>query len=327
MRVLVTGGAGYIGSVCAELLLKRGAKVTVLDDMSQGHRGAVVEEANLIVGDIGDRETVKEALRLQKIDSVMHFAASSIVGESMAHPHEYYDNNVWKTLVLLSSMAEAGVKRFVFSSSAAVYGEPKIIPIAEDARTEPTNVYGETKLALERALPWYKNAYGIDYVSLRYFNAAGATETLGEDHEPETHLIPLALETVMGNREVLEIYGDDYPTKDGSCVRDYIHISDLSEAHILAVEKMGRLKTRVFNLGNGQGYSVFEVVEAVNEVTGTALKTRVSKRRSGDPAVLVAGSELAEKELGWSPKHPELQDIVESAWKWKRKHKDGYGKP
>jgi UDP-glucose 4-epimerase len=327
MRVLVTGGAGYIGSVCTELLIDRGAEVTVLDNMSQGHRGAVVEDANLIVADVGDTESVIDILKSQKIDSVMHFAALSIVGDSMKRPIEYYDNNVTGSLLLLSAMAEANVKRFVFSSSAAVYGEPKIIPITEDARTEPTNVYGETKLVVERALQWYRKAYGIEYVSLRYFNAAGATELLGEDHDPETHLIPLALDTVLGMREVLEIYGDDYQTKDGSCIRDYIHVSDLSEAHILAVEKMPKLKNRIFNLGNGEGYSVFEVVEAVNKVTGKTMSTKVGKRRPGDPAVLVAGSALAEKELGWRPKYPELLKIVESAWKWKQRHKNGYGKP
>ena len=320
----MTGGAGYIGSVCAELLVDRGVKVTILDNMSQGHRSAVVEGANLVVGDIGDRDTITQILITQKIDAVMHFAASSLVGVSMTKPAEYYDNNVTRSLMLLSAMADAGVRRFVFSSTAAVYGEPKIIPIMEDAQTEPTNVYGETKLVVERALKWFREAYGIQYISLRYFNAAGATEALGEDHDPETHLIPLALDTILGRRDVLEIYGDDYPTKDGSCVRDYIHVTDLSEAHILAVEKMDRLRTRIFNLGNGQGYSVFEVVDAVNTVTGKALNTRVGKRRPGDPATLVAGSKLAEKELGWRPKHPELIDIVESAWKWKQKYPSGY---
>jgi UDP-glucose 4-epimerase len=324
MRVLVTGGAGYIGSVVAEELVSDGHEVVVYDHLRKGHRGAVVREAKLVVGDLLDAETLRRALIESGIEAVIHMAADSLVGESVAEPAKYYRNNVAAGLLLLDCLREAGVHKLVFSSTAAVYGEPQKQPIEETDQTNPTNPYGETKLAFERALYWYERAYGLRYASLRYFNAAGATEHCGEWHEPETHLIPILLQAAARLRERVEIYGDDYPTRDGTCVRDYIHVRDLARAHILALGALDE-GSRIYNLGcGGEGYTVREVIEMAREVTGREIPLRVGKRRAGDPAVLVASSEKIKRELDWQPAMQDLRVIIESAWKWMQAHPNGY---
>lgn len=323
--VLVTGGAGYIGSITVERLVGAGRRVVVLDNLSKGHRSAVVGGAELIVGDIGDRDFVRKLLVEHDIEAVVHFAASSLVGESMEKPADYYMNNVVAGGRLLEAMGEAGVDRIVFSSSAGVYGEPESVPISESHRTEPVNVYGETKLAFERILARRGESDGLKYISLRYFNAAGASELCGEDHTPETHLIPIALQVAAGKRSRLTIFGDDYDTPDGTCIRDYIDVRDLSDAHIAALDALDRGASGVYNLGNGQGWSVMNVVDVATRVTGRKIERTAGERREGDPARLVASSSLAEKELGWRPSHPELSDMIESAWRWMESHPDGYG--
>jgi UDP-glucose 4-epimerase len=326
MRVLVTGGAGYIGSVVVEALQAAGAeRIVVLDDLSKGHRNAVLSTARLVEGRIGDRALVAEVCRAERVDAAIHMAASSLVPESVRDPARYYANNVAASLALLDGLRDAGVSRFVLSSTAAVYGEPEKGPITEDFPTRPTNPYGETKLALERALAWYAAAYSLSSASLRYFNAAGATETNGEDHEPETHLIPIVLAAARGEREAVAIYGDDYPTADGTCVRDYVHVSDLADAHLRALDalptEVGAAGTaRVYNLGTGSGYSVRQVVSVAEEVTGRAIPTLRAPRRPGDPAVLVASSEKIQRELGWRPLKQDLRVIVEDAWRWLERH-------
>lgn len=333
MAVLVTGGAGYIGSHTAAELLARGEDVVVVDSLETGHREAVLG-GKLYVCDLRDKESLKRVFKENDIDSVIHFAANSLVGESMTNPGKYYHNNVYGTLCLLEAMQGAGVNRIVFSSTAATYGDPERTPIEEGDRTEPTNAYGETKLAMERMMRWFDTAHGIKYVSLRYFNAAGAHENgqIGEDHKPETHLIPVVLQVALGQRNAIAMFGDDYPTTDGTCIRDYIHVSDLADAHVLA---LGRLRaggdSAVYNLGNGRGYSVREVVETARRVTGHPIPARVEPRRAGDPAVLVASSARAMAELGWRPSRTSLEDIVASAWAWHQAHPNGYagggGKP
>jgi UDP-glucose 4-epimerase len=324
MRVMVTGGAGYIGSVVTEELLAEGHEPVVFDDLSKGHRGAVVEGAAFVRGDLADAEAVRRALAEHRVEAVVHMAAASLVGESVTDPAKYYRNNVTAGLSLLEAMRACGVARLVFSSTAAVYGEPAKQPIEETDPTAPTNPYGETKLAFERALPWYERAHGLRHVSLRYFNAAGATARCGESHDPETHLIPIVLQTAAGRRPHVEVYGDDYPTRDGTCVRDYIHVADLARAHVLA---LGLLKERsaVYNLGcGGDGYTVREVIEAARAVTGRDIAVRTGPRRPGDPAVLVASSERITRELGWRPRLQSLGEIVSSAWEWMRAHPEGY---
>ena len=324
MRVLVTGGAGYIGSVVAEELLKDGHEVVVYDSLYKGHRGAVVEGAEFVKGDLTDGGLLRSTLRGRGTEAVIHMAADSLVGESATDPAKYYRNNVTAGLALLDALRDCGVRRLVFSSTAAVYGEPEKQPIEESDPTRPTNPYGETKLAFERALRWYENAYSIRHASLRYFNAAGATARCGEDHDPETHLIPIVLQAAAGRRAHVEVYGDDYPTRDGTCVRDYIHVVDLARAHILALGILGG-RSAVYNLGcGGDGYTVSEVIEVAREVTGRDVAVRVAARRAGDPAVLVAGSEKVKRELGWSPQLQDLREIISSAWGWMRKHPDGY---
>jgi UDP-glucose 4-epimerase len=324
MRVLVTGGAGYIGSVVAEELVKDGHSVVVYDSLYKGHRGAVVAGADFVRGELSDAENLRRAFRGQGTEAVIHMAADSLVGESVTDPAKYYRNNVTAGLALLDAMNEEGVRRLVFSSTAAVYGEPAKQPIEENDPTAPTNPYGETKLAYERALRWYEHAYGIRYASLRYFNAAGATRECGEMHDPETHLIPIVLEVASGERAAVEIYGDDYPTRDGTCVRDYIHVVDLARAHILALSILGE-RSAIYNLGcGGDGYTVREVLEVAREVTGRDIASRAASRRAGDPAVLVASSERIKNELGWSPQFQDLRLIVESAWRWKQSHPHGY---
>ena len=315
MRILVTGGAGYIGSVVVEELLASGHGAIVYDNLSQGHRDAVLPGAEFIQGEILDRQTLESALKKHKIDAVIHMAASSIVGESSQNPAKYYSNNLVASLALLEAMRAAGVSRLVLSSTAAVYGESEKPLIDESDPTCPTNPYGDTKLAFERTCHWYEQAYGMRFVSLRYFNAAGATKFSGERHDPETHLIPIVLQAAAHLRPYVEIYGDDYPTPDGTCVRDYIHVSDLARAHVLALEYMER-SSGFFNLGCGGGRSVMEVVEAARKVTGREIPVRIGPRRLGDPAVLVASSEKIKRELGWAPEKQDLQIIVASAWEW-----------
>jgi UDP-glucose 4-epimerase len=328
MRTLVTGGAGYIGSIVVEELVAHGAeRVIVLDNLSKGHRGAVRPPAILVQGNIENAELVKETCRLNSIDAVVHLAAASLVGESMKAPAKYYAQNLANGLVLLNAVIEAGVKRFVFSSTAATYGDPDTVPIAEDAPSVPTNPYGETKLAFERALGWYRQAYGVASVSLRYFNAAGATANNGEQHEPETHLVPAALAVARGRFSALSVFGDDYPTPDGTCVRDYVHVADLARAHVLALQalEVGN-PGGTYNIGGrGGGSSVRQVIEAVRQVTGRNVATRVTARRAGDPTVLVASSDRAHRELGWEPRRSDLPTIVEDAWRWIERHPDGYG--
>ncbi|MGO9573838.1 MAG: UDP-glucose 4-epimerase GalE [Terriglobales bacterium] len=325
MRVLVTGGAGYIGSVVAEELLQAGHHVVVFDNLSRGHRQAVPKNAELVVGDMADRACLDQLLRSRAIDAVMHFAALIEAGESMKAPEEFFRNNTSNALTLLEAMLAARVKRFVFSSTAALYGNPERTPIEEDDPVLPTNPYGESKLLVERMLAWFHQIHGLRYASLRYFNAAGASRPdQGEAHQPETHLIPRILQVALGRAEHVNIFGTDYPTPDGTCVRDYIHVCDLARAHLLALQALEKSSPLIYNLGNGRGFSVREVVEVARSVTGHPVPVIESPRRAGDPAVLIASSKKIRRELGWQPKFPDLKSIVESAWQWHRKHPDGY---
>jgi UDP-glucose 4-epimerase len=324
MRVLVTGGAGYIGSVVVEELIKDGHEVVVYDSLYKGHRGAVAPGAKFVEAELTETEKLGRTLAGEGVEAVIHMAADSLVGESVENPSKYYRNNVLAGLALLDAMREAGVKRIVFSSTAAVYGEPEKQPIEETDPTRPTNPYGETKLAFEQALKWYDAAHGLRYASLRYFNAAGATARCGESHNPETHLIPIVLQVAEGTREAVEIYGDDYPTRDGTCVRDYIHVVDLARAHIMALDVLEE-GSRIYNLGcGGKGYTVREVIETARDVTGRDIPLRTAARRPGDPAVLVASSDKIRRELGWQPSMQDLRAIVESAWNWMQSHPRGY---
>src|SRR5688572_2836480 len=325
MNILVTGGAGYIGSVVVEETLRAGHATVVYDNLVKGHRDMVAPEATFVEGDLLDRSRLEATLREHQIEAVIHMAAYSLVGESVSEPAKYYMNNVVAGISLLDAMRECDVAKIVFSSTAAVYGEPEKQPIEETDRTAPTNPYGDTKLAFEHALKAYEAAYGLRYSSLRYFNAAGATERCGEMHDPETHLIPIVLQAATGNREFVEIYGDDYATRDGTCVRDYIHVVDLARAHVLALDILDD-RSGVFNLGcGGNGYTVKEVLETAREVTGKDIKTRDSERRPGDPAVLIASSERIRSELGWQPEFQDLRVIIESAWKWMQARNVGKG--
>ncbi len=327
MAILVTGGAGYIGSHTALELMRRGKKVIVYDNLQKGHTAACIRiGAKLITGDIRDTVTLSKTIRDNAVDHIIHFAAESLVGESMKDPLKYYDNNVYGTCCLLKCAAEGNVKGIVFSSTAAVYGEPEETPLREDSRTHPTNTYGETKLAIERMLEWVYTAHGINHVALRYFNAAGADDEtdIGEDHRPETHLIPLVLKTALGQRASIDVYGSDYPTRDGTCVRDYIHVNDLADAHIRALSKLEKGESAIYNLGNGIGFTVLEVIEAARRVTGRSIPTKTISRRAGDPATLVASSQKVKEELGWEPRYPEIEQIIESAWKWHRGNPQGY---
>ncbi|MDP1512515.1 UDP-glucose 4-epimerase GalE [Paenibacillus sp. CMAA1739] len=327
MAILVTGGAGYIGSHTVAELLDLGEEVVVLDNLQTGHKGALLG-GKLYEGDLRDKELLSKLFSENNIDAVIHFAANSLVGESMQNPGKYYDNNVFGTLSLLEAMKDAGVSKIVFSSTAATYGEPEKVPIEEGDRTEPTNVYGETKLMMERMMSWFDKVLGIKYVSLRYFNAAGAHESgkIGEDHRPESHLIPLVLQTALKQRSHIAVFGEDYATPDGTCVRDYIHVSDLADAHVRAVNYLREgNESNVFNLGNGQGFSVKEVIETARKVTGLDIPVIVEPRRTGDPAILVASSDKARSVLGWSPKRTQLEDIISGAWGWHQSHPQGYG--
>lgn len=323
---MVTGGAGYIGSVVTEELVKDGHEAVVYDSLYKGHAAAIVPGAEFVQADLADAPTLRKTLAQYQIEAVIHMAADSLVGESTEQPEKYYRNNVVNGLVLLDAMRDAGVGRLVFSSTAATYGEPDTQPIEETASTNPTNPYGESKLAFEHALQWYARAHGLSYTALRYFNAAGASEHCGEDHAQETHLIPIALQAAAGKRQFVEVYGDDYPTPDGTCVRDYIHVIDLARAHLLAVNA-GDDPELVYNLGcGGNGYSVNQVLETAREVTGKEIAARVGPRRAGDPAVLIASSEKIKRELGWKPEYQDLRVIIESAWRWMQGHPDGYPK-
>lgn len=326
MAILVTGGAGYIGSHTVAELLEQGKEVVVIDNLQTGHKDALLG-GKLYEGDLRDKELLKRLFAENEIEAVIHFAANSLVGESMKDPVKYFDNNVYGTLCLLEAMDKANVRKIVFSSTAATYGEPGKVPIEESDPTHPTNVYGETKLTMERMMAWFDQVLGIKYVALRYFNAAGAHASgkIGEDHDPETHLVPLILQAALGQRDSIKIFGDDYITPDGTCIRDYIHVSDLADAHLRAVEYLlGGGDSDVFNLGSGQGFSVKEMIEAVREVTGRDFPVQVTPRRAGDPAVLVASSDKARSVLGWKPSRDNLQDIIGSAWGWHSNHPEGY---
>jgi UDP-glucose 4-epimerase len=325
MAILVTGGAGYIGSVTAELLRARGERVVVLDDLFRGHREAVPEGEPFYEGKIGDRELLARITREHDLDACIHFAALAYVGESVQDPARYFINNVEQGVALLDALLLAGVRHIVFSSTCATYGEPQEVPISEEHPQQPTNPYGWSKLFMERIMRSYDQAYGLRCVALRYFNAAGATEALGEDHEPETHLIPNVLRAALGELPAVSVFGDDYPTPDGTPIRDYIHVSDLGSAHILALDYLRRGgESDYINLGNGQGYSVMEVIETARQVTGREIAVRVEPRRAGDPSRLVANSDKARARLGWRPAHQSLSSIIETAWQWRVKHPRGY---
>lgn len=329
MKILVLGGAGYIGSHTVRELIDAGEEVVIADNLETGHIEAVHPAAAFYQGDIRDRAFVDKVFDSEKIDGVIHFAANSLVGESMTNPLKYYDNNLYGTKVLLESMVAHGVDKIVFSSTAATYGEPESIPILESDRTEPTNPYGETKLSMEKMMKWTGVAHGLRYVALRYFNACGAHADgeIGEAHNPETHLIPLILQVPNGQRKKISIYGDDYDTKDGTCVRDYIHVTDLAQAHILAMKYLvDGGESNVFNLGNGVGFTVKEVIETARKVTGHPIPAEVTPRRGGDPAQLIASSAKAKDVLGWNPEHADLEEIIASAWKWHKAHPNGYAK-
>ena len=326
MNVLVTGGAGYIGSHTARVLDKLGNNVVVYDNLSTGHKQAV-KNIKFVKGDIFDSELLGDTLKRYEIDAVVHFAAFSLVGESMVDPKKYYKNNICGTLNLLETMLKADVKKLVFSSTAAVYGEPEKVPITEEISKCPTNVYGKTKLVMEGAMEDYSKSYGLKYIALRYFNACGADTLgdIGEDHNPESHLIPIILQTCLKLRDSIKIFGDDYPTKDGTCVRDYIHVNDLAMAHALALQSLYEgSDSNVYNLGNGNGFTVKEIIEAAEKVTGINIKKEVVGRRAGDPAVLIASSDKIKKELKWQPQFTDVEKVIETAWKWHKNHPKGY---
>lgn len=325
--ILVCGGAGYIGSHAVRALIDKNEEVIIVDNLETGHEGAIHPKAKFYNVDIRNEEKLEKVFKENKIDEVIHFAANSLVGESMTNPLKYYNNNVHGTEVLLKVMVAHDVKKIVFSSTAATYGEPKNIPILESDETNPTNAYGETKLAMEKMMKWVDIAHGVKYISLRYFNVAGANSSgeIGEDHNPETHLIPLILQVPLGKREFISIFGDDYDTHDGTCIRDYIHVEDLVDAHILAVYKLREgVDSNIYNLGSGNGFSVKEMIEAARKVTGHAIPSKVCDKRAGDPAKLVADSSRARAELGWNPQFEDVEVMISSAWKWHENHPNGF---
>jgi UDP-glucose 4-epimerase len=323
MKILVTGGAGYIGSVVTEQLIAAGESVIVLDNLSQGHRQAVHPQAVFVEGDLAHPQTITDVLKTYTPEAIMHFASNTLAGESMERPFLYLGDNVTNGLNLLRSAVEQGVRRFILSSTANLFDNPKQIPIKETEHIMPGSPYGESKYILERYLSWMARIYGLRYACLRYFNAAGATETFGEDHDPETHLIPTVLQVALGQRDQMYIFGDDYPTRDGTCVRDYIHVLDLAHAHILALHALDQGNC-VYNLGNGKGFTVKEVIETARNITGHPIPAVIDKRRPGDPAKLIASSDKIRRELGWVPQYPKLETIVASAWDWHKAHPDGY---
>jgi UDP-glucose 4-epimerase len=321
MNVFVTGGAGYIGSICTEELLNAGHQATVFDNLTEGHRSAVDPRAKFIEGCLRDSKLVKQSLLDSKADAIMHFAASALVGESMTDPKKYFHNNLVNALKLADAAVECGVKKFVFSSTCATYGPPDRVPMTEDLPQRPINPYGEAKLMFEKVLIWYSQIYKLEFIAFRYFNAAGASEKFGEHHRIETHLIPNVLQVALGQKSHVEIYGTDYPTPDGTCIRDYIHIKDLAQAHILGLQPG---KSGFFNLGNGDGYSVKQVIEMCEKITGKKIPAIEKPRRAGDPPRLVAAANKAFNELGWKPQYPKIEDIVATAWAWHKKHPAGY---
>jgi UDP-glucose 4-epimerase len=322
MKIFVTGGAGYIGSICAELMLNEGHVITIFDNLSEGHRAAADPRAQFVEGDLQDQQSIESALVKTHPDAVMHFAANALVGESMQNPSKYFRNNIANGLNLLDAMVASGVRRFVFSSSCAIFGPPERVPIDETMPMRPINPYGESKLAFEKILRWYDQIHGMRFVSLRYFNAAGASEKFGEDHRCETHLVPNVLKVALGQKPAVEIYGADYETPDGTCIRDYIHILDLARAHILA---LGPRKSEFYNLGTGGGSSVREVIDSCRRITGRKIDIAEKPRRPGDPPRLIASSEKIRRELGWQPQFQSLDQIIASAWKWHTKFPQGYG--
>lgn len=329
MAILVCGGAGYIGSHAVHQLIEKGESVVIVDNLQTGHRDAVHPKAKFYEGDIRDADVLDKIFTENAIDTVVHFAANSLVGESVEKPLKYFNNNVYGMQILLESMVKHSVDKIVFSSTAAVYGEPKRIPILEDDPTEPTNPYGESKRIMEKMMKWVSRANGVRFVSLRYFNAAGAIEdgSIGEDHNPESHLIPLILQVPMGKRDHITVFGEDYPTPDGTCLRDYIHVIDLADAHVLAIDYLRKGGgSNIFNLGNGRGFSVKEMIEAAKKATGRDIKVEIGARRAGDPAQLIASSEKAKKVLGWRPKYTDVKQIIQTAWTFHQKHPEGYAK-
>ena len=328
MAILVCGGAGYIGSHAVGHFVGQGEETVIVDNLQTGHRGALNPNAKFYEGDIRDASLLDKIFAENDIDAVIHFAANSLVGESMEKPLLYFNNNVGGMQTLLESMVKNGVNKIVFSSTAAVYGEPERVPIAEDDATQPTNAYGETKLTMEKMMKWVSKADGVRFVSLRYFNAAGAIDdgSIGEAHRTETHLIPLILQVPLGQREHITVYGNDYDTPDGTCLRDYIHVADLADAHLLALNYLRNGgASDIFNLGNGQGFSVKEMIAAAEKVTGQSIKVETGKRRAGDPAQLIASSDKARRVLGWSPKYTDVVEIISTAWNWHKRHPNGYG--
>ncbi|MFC1972105.1 UDP-glucose 4-epimerase GalE [Chloroflexota bacterium] len=325
MTILVTGGAGYVGSIVAEELLNKGYDVVVLDDLRQGHKEAISPGVQFSLTDICDETALDKVFHLFEVSAVIHMAAETAVEYSMTDPRRYFKANVLGGMKLLEAMLRNNCLNIVFSSTAAVYGEPRSLPIEEDHPETPTNAYGESKLIFEHILGWYGQAYGLKHISLRYFNAAGATELLGEDHRPETHLIPNILKVAIDKNKPVAVFGTNYQTRDGSCIRDYIHVADIARAHLLSLQKLNDLNSRIYNLGNGNGYSVFEVIETARKITGLDITVEHCARRSGDPAELVASSNRARDELGWVPCFPELESIIKSSWRWMLKHPNGYG--
>jgi UDP-glucose 4-epimerase len=323
MKILVTGGAGYIGSIAVEQLVQAGESVVVFDNLYQGHRAAVHPDAAFVEGDLADRAAVEAVLSQHRPQAIMHFASHTLVGESMENPFRYLGENVTNGLNLLQSAVQHGVRRFILSSTANLFDAPERMPIDERERIVPGSPYGESKHILERMLHWLDRVYGLRYAALRYFNAAGASAERGEDHSPELHLIPIVLGVALGKRDKVTIFGDDYPTSDGTCVRDYIHVIDLAQAHILALRALDQ-GSRVYNLGNGQGFTVLEVIQTAREITGHPIPAEIGPRRPGDPAVLIASSDTIQRDLGWQPQYPNLRDIIQSAWKWHQAHPQGY---
>ena len=324
MDILITGGAGYIGSICVEELLSQGHKVFVIDNLQEGHRKAVMPNAFFYEGNYGNKTLLRKIFTEHSFEAVIHFAGETTIKFSMSNPGLYFHNNVVNGISLLDIMREFGCKKFIFSSTAAVFGEPKYLPIDEKHPRLPINAYGESKLMFEKILEWYHRAYGIKFNAFRYFNAAGASEEFGEDHRHETHLIPVIIKSILGQRKEVQIFGNDYPTKDGTCIRDYIHVLDLASVHINALDNLERHPNGKYNLGNGRGFSNLDVIRTVEAVTGQDVPFRFAPRRTGDPAVLIASSELAKTKLGWQPQYQDLEAIIESAWKWHQAHPKGY---